>query len=287
MVESGGYKLRVGTSQGSPGSLPLLVFNGIGANLELLRGFADEMERYGVGVITFDVPGVGGASLAIVPYRIPHLARVANRLLGTLGISGQVDVAGVSWGGALAQEFTHRFPRRVRRLVLAATTAGTFALPGRWSALSKMIGPRRYGDPAYMRRIAGELYGGKLRDDPALVEQYGKLLRPPKGLGYFYQLFAASGWTSVLWLPRLRQQTLVMMGTEDPIVPVVNGRLLAALIPNARLWTIPDGHLFLLTSRRECAQAIVDFLNHGAWPQERLPAGDLVAPRRLRTPAET
>lgn len=268
-IETGGYKLRIASSKGSPSSLPLLTFNGLGANLELLRGFADEMGRYGIGIVTFDIPGVGGSSIPIVPYRMPHLARLANRVLVSLGIEGQVDVAGVSWGGALAQEFAHRFPRRVRRLLLAATTAGAFAMPGRLSVLSKMIDPRRYRDPEYMKRIGSELYGGKLRKEPGLLEQYGKLLRPPKGMGYYYQLLAASGWTSVHWLPFVRQQTLVMMGTEDPIVPVINGRLLAKLIPNARLITISDGHLFLLTSRRECGPIIADFMNEGAWPGDR------------------
>ena len=268
-IEIGGRSVRVGTSQGSPGSLPLLLFNGLGANLELLRGFADEMQEYGIGIVTFDVPGTGGSSQPLIPYRLRNLARLANRILLQLGIASQVDVAGVSWGGALAQEFAHRFPRRARRLLLAATTAGVVAVPGRWSALSKMIVPRRYSDPAYLSSIGGELYGGKFRGDPSLLQRYGSLIRPPKGVGYYYQLLAASGWTSVPWLWRLRQQTLVMMGSDDPIVPLVNGRLLAGLIPNARLVTIDDGHLFLITSRHECAPIIANFLRDGTWPNAR------------------
>lgn len=268
IIDAGGYKLRVATTQGSPGSLPLLLFNGIGANLELLRGFAEEMQTYGIGVITFDVPGTGDSSTPRIPYRLWHLASLANAVLTKLGIAGQVDVAGVSWGGALAQEFVHRYGWRARRLILAATTAGAIAVPGDLRVLSKMVLPRRYIDPAYLTSIAGTLYGGKLSADPSLLTRYGNLIRPPKGIGYFYQLLAASGWTSVPWLWRIRQQTLVMMGTEDPIVPLVNGRLLAKLIPNARLVTIRDGHLFLVTSRRECAPIIANFLRDGAWPEE-------------------
>jgi pimeloyl-ACP methyl ester carboxylesterase len=52
-----------------------------------------------------------------------------------------------------------------------------------------------------------------------------------------------------------------MAGNDDPIVPVVNGRILARLIPHARLVTINDGHLFLLTSARESAGIISEFLN--------------------------
>jgi poly(3-hydroxyalkanoate) depolymerase len=268
-IKACGYELRVATSRGNPGSVPLLVFNGLGANLELLRGFADEMQKYGIGILTFDVPGVGGSSQPLLPYRLGHLARVASAVLFRLGITGQVDVAGVSWGGALAQEFTHCYPQRVRRLLLAATTAGAFALPGRWSALSKMLGPRRYYDQDYMNRVGGDLYGGKFRDDPKLSERYMQGIRPPKGVGYYFQLLAGAGWTSVLWLAFLRQQTLVMMGTDDPIVPVINGQVLASLIPNARLTTIRDGHLFLVTSGPECAPLIADFLNEGVWPGDR------------------
>jgi len=267
-IKAGGYELQVATSQGSAGSLPLLLFNGLGANVELLRGLADELQKYGIGVVAFDIPGTGGSSQPKIPYRLWHLARLANKVLTRLEITSQVDVAGVSWGGALAQEFAHRYPRRARRLVLAATTAGAVAIPGRWSVLSKMIVPRRYSDPAYLRTIAGDLYGGKFREDPKLLERYGTLIRPPKGVGYFYQLLAVSGWTSVPWLWRLRQQTLVMMGTDDPIVPLVNGRLLAKLIPNSRLVTIADGHLFLITSRSECAPIIATFLSEGAWPKD-------------------
>jgi poly(3-hydroxyalkanoate) depolymerase len=281
VIEAGGFKIRVGTSPGKPGSLPLLLFNGIGASLELIRGFADEMERHGIGVVAFDVPGIGGSSPPKGPYRFRDLARLANKVLVGVGIKGQVDVAGVSWGGALAQEFTHAYPLRVRRLLLAATSAGAVALPGKWSALSKMVTPKRYSQPSYMKEVGGEIYGGKFRDNPALLEQYGKMIRPAKGRGYLYQLMAGAGWTSAHWLPRLRQQTLVMMGTDDPIMPLANGRLLARLIRNSRLMTVRDGHLFLITSQQVCAPVIEDFLTRGLWPVAAEPAGPAEPPVTL------
>ena len=79
--------------------------------------------------------------------------------------------------------------------------------------------------------------------------------------GYYLQLIAGVGWTSLPWLRFLPQPTLVMAGNDDPIVPVVNGRILARLIPHARLVTVNDGHLFLLTSARESAGIISEFLN--------------------------
>ena len=59
----------------------------------------------------------------------------------------------------------------------------------------------------------------------------------------------------------LQQPTLVLAGTDDPIVPVANGRILASLIPRARLVTLDDGHLFLVTSAGKSAQIVSEFLD--------------------------
>jgi poly(3-hydroxyalkanoate) depolymerase len=218
------------------------------------------MRREGFASIAFDVPGVGGSETPALPYRLSWLARLADTLLRDIGIEGAVDVLGVSWGGALAQEFVHRYPARCRRLVLAATSAGAVMVPGRLSALSKMINPRRYTDRDFMGKVGGELYGGRYRGDPALLREHARHFAPPTGRGYLWQMLAATGWTSVLWLHRIKQPTLVMMGEDDPIVPVVNGRLLVRLLANARLFTIDDGHLFLLSRIDDVVPVIGDFL---------------------------
>jgi pimeloyl-ACP methyl ester carboxylesterase len=75
-------------------------------------------------------------------------------------------------------------------------------------------------------------------------------------LGYVYQLLAMTAWTSLPWLTSLRQPTLIMMGRDDPLVPPVNGHILARLIPNARLQMIDDGHLFMVTQPVETARMI-------------------------------
>jgi pimeloyl-ACP methyl ester carboxylesterase len=69
------------------------------------------------------------------------------------------------------------------------------------------------------------------------------------------------GWSSLPWLRLLPQPTLVMVGSDDPIVPVVNGRILARLIPDAELVCIDDGHLFLVTSAAESARIVSSFLH--------------------------
>ena len=258
-VDVDGQRLRVGIQRGGGDKPPLLLCNGAGANLELVAPFAAAME--GVEIVIFDVPGIGGSPVPVRPYRFSSLAVLANKLLIQLGYAGQVDVLGVSWGGALAQQFAHQYPQRCRRLILAATSAGVVMVPGGLSVLSKMITPRRYRDPEYLRSIGGILYGGAFRRNPELLKEHIRHIRPPRGRGYVYQLFAGWGWTSVLWLGALRQPTLVMHGSDDPIVPLVNAKILTWLIRNAKLYIIDDGHLFLVSRARECAAVVRKFLS--------------------------
>jgi pimeloyl-ACP methyl ester carboxylesterase len=51
------------------------------------------------------------------------------------------------------------------------------------------------------------------------------------------------------------------LAEDDPLVPPVNGRILARLIPNARLQMIDDGHLFMVTRPDETARVIEGFLS--------------------------
>jgi poly(3-hydroxyalkanoate) depolymerase len=256
--EVDGQTLRVGIRPGAKSRPPLLIFNGIGASIELVAPFLAALD--GPEAIMFDVPGVGGSPAPRLPYRPWTLVRLTAQLLDQLGY-GEVDVLGVSWGGALAQQFAFQQARRCRRLVLAATSPGHLMVPGRLSVLLKLATPRRYKDPDYMRRIAGDIYGGAFRRSPELVREHLRHVRWSSDYGYYLQLAAAFGWTSLPWLRLLPQPTLVIAGTDDPIVPLVNARVLARLIPDARLVTIDDGHLFLVTSAAESADIIADFLD--------------------------
>jgi poly(3-hydroxyalkanoate) depolymerase len=257
--EVGGRTLRLGVRAGDGSApTPLLLFNGIGANIELLQPFLDALP--GPEAIVFDIPGVGGSPTPRFPYRLRSVARLAAKLLDQLG-HAQADVLGVSWGGALAQQFAFQYPRRCRRLVLAATSPGHLMVPAAPSVLLKMATPRRYREPGYMRTVAGDIYGGAFRDSPELARAVLRHVRWSSDYGYYLQLLAAFGWTSLPWLALLRQPTLVMIGRDDPLVPEANGRILARLIPDAHLVTVDDGHLFLVTSAPESARLVSAFLS--------------------------
>jgi poly(3-hydroxyalkanoate) depolymerase len=257
-VEVHGTRIRVRT-QGE--GRPLLLVMGIGASLDMWAPYAAQMVARGYRVISFDLPGAGASPPTIPPRRMSALAKIGLGVLDALEIE-RANVLGVSFGGCVAQELGRLAPTRVDRLVLAATAPGLGGVPGRLSALVHLTTPWRYWSPAYVARVAPSLYGGRARRDPALHGTMPvRFERPPSWYGYATQLYAICGWTSLPWLRRLSMPTLVLAGDDDPIIRVVNGRILASLIPDARLRVLAGGgHLFLLEQAAASAAIVDEFL---------------------------
>jgi poly(3-hydroxyalkanoate) depolymerase len=261
-VTSAGRTVRVAVRPGTdPAVPPLLLMNGIGASLEVLQPFVDALDARR-SVVRFDVPGVGGSPRPVVPYNLSTFSPVVAGMLNRLGYDGKVDVLGLSWGGGLAQHFAVQHRKRCRRLVLAATGTGSLMVPANPRVLARMLTPRRHRDPQYASIIAGTIYGGTMRTDPeraARVLHSASRLGPRRG--YYYQLAASTGWSSLPFLRLIRQPTLIVSGDDDPIIPVINARVLARLIPDARLHLYHGGHIALITEAEELAPVIEEFLD--------------------------
>jgi poly(3-hydroxyalkanoate) depolymerase len=249
-----GQQIRVNVRPGS--GIPLVLCNGIGASLEVLDPLVAHL-HHDTPVLRFDVPGTGASPNSPLPYGFPYLAAVLGTLLTKLGYGGPVDVLGLSWGGALAQQFAFQHPRRCRRLILVATGTGAVMIPGRPEILAKMLTPRRFWDHDYAAAIAGDIYGGTVRADPSIVKRlFDRQLMAGSRVGYLHQLLAGAVWTSIFALPLIRQDTLIVAGTDDPIIPVANAAILHRLLPHSTLHLHRGGHVDLITNAAELAPVI-------------------------------
>jgi len=227
----------------------------------VLQPFVDALDS-SIEVVRFDVPGVGGSPAGPVPYGFHGNAYLALRMLRYLGYQ-RADVLGLSWGGGLAQQMAFQSPRFVRRLVLVSTGTGAVMVPARPRVLVKLITPRRFLDPLYAASLVGDLYGGSARTDPdRVLALMGDNLRPASSRGYVHQLLAGAGWVSLPWLPLIRQQTLIIAGRDDPIIPLVNARIMHRLLPHAYLHIHEGGHVALVTESDRIAPLVADFLNN-------------------------
>jgi pimeloyl-ACP methyl ester carboxylesterase len=255
-AEIRGHRLRISVEGKGP---PLLLINGLAANIELWQPLRAQLP--GRQTIAFDAPGIGGSPPSRRRLRMVDLADIVEGLL--TGLSHEVvDVLGYSFGGAVAQHFARRYPGRVRRLVLAATTPGLGGIQSPTTLLELALLAVRRDRPARTRAVA-RVVGGRLAEDRALrawVERaHGA--QPISRVGIRQQLLTMTGWSSLPWLHTITAPTLVLAGAEDPLVPPVNVRIFMSRLPSCHWYLVPRaGHLFLIDQAPDAAPVIESFL---------------------------
>ena len=225
-----GLNLRVARWREGAAGTPLLFLNGIGADLTAAAPLLAQI--HGREVWTLDMPGVGGSPDTLIPYTVPAMASVVMEIADRLG-HAQIDLAGFSWGGALAQQIAIQFPGRVRSLLLMATTP-VMGAPGiGWAAMF---------------------------DDDMLAS--GLKIQTATPLGIAYQTAAMAGWSSIGFLSGLKKlPTLILMGEQDGVMPACYGQMLAEQIDGAVLEVVPGSHLFPFTHAAAISARISAFLD--------------------------
>jgi poly(3-hydroxyalkanoate) depolymerase len=250
--------LRLRVRRSGAGS-PVLLIMGLGGCIETWTPLAESLT--GLELILVDHPGMGLSSVPRAPIPMPGLADLYARLLGRLGYD-RVHVVGYSFGGTVAQQLAVSHPTRVDRLALLATGCGWGGVPASPLTLAAGALPARFSSPAFRAALAPVLYAGRAARDPSVLRDLRPRTRRPSMTGIAWQLAAYSSWSSLPWLHRLRQPTLVLAGDEDPMAPVANARLIAARIPGARLHIVAGGgHLFPFDQAGEAVPVLHEFLS--------------------------
>jgi pimeloyl-ACP methyl ester carboxylesterase len=246
---------------------PLLLIMGLGGSVDMWDDLIEQLPHR--RIIAFDAPGTGMSSLPAIAVTVPELADLAAGILDHCRINA-ADVLGFSYGGAVAQQLAVQHPRRVRKLVLAATTCGVGTHPAPEPLASGALGsPWRYYSKDYFKRTAALVYGGVVGRDNAIQDRlsFTRSQHPPHPYGYFLQLAGGSGWSSLSFLADIEQPTLILIGDEDPLVPVDAARQVAGAIPHAELRVFDgSGHLLLLDEPARTAGVIDDFLGSHSRP---------------------
>ena len=233
---------------------PLVILSGIGMNMEMLEPIASRLPDR--RIVSFDMPGIGQSPDPIFPYTIPHMALTLAALLDRLRIDS-VDLVGISWGGAVAQQFAFQHRARAGKLVLAATSAGGTMIPGNASLLSQMLDPMEYSVEKTLRRNLAMFYNGGGADRVSL-----NAATAPSPLGWSCQLAAFAGWSSAPFLPLLSIPVMVMGDADDQLIPPGNAHFLHNAIPGSKLeMTEGGGHLFMLSRPEAFVERLSGFLD--------------------------
>ena len=203
-------------------------------------------------VLSYDQRGLGQSSVPPWPYAMADFADDAAALLDAVGWDDCL-VIGISFGGMVAQELAIRHPDRVRRLVLACTSAG--GAGGASYPLHKLVelGP----EERVSRRMAADrhpLGRGLAGANPDMVRLIGERMRlddqgetPP---GLTNQLAARADHDTADRLGSITCPTLVCGGRFDGIAPPANSEFLARADPRRPARAVRRGPRLLPAGRR-------------------------------------
>jgi len=237
------------TSHGDPGSETVVVLlQGLGLSSrfwfdvpDLLVADAHVPRR----VLAIDNRGTGRSDKPRGPWTMGTMADDVAAVLDHAGVASAF-VVGISMGGMIAQHFALRHPKRVRGLVLIATTAGFLmgALPEA-AALGRLLSLPLGGARAarnLSRLLLPESKWGRareiFRDWPSAMQD-----DPTSARTFAAHLFAASTHLVASRLRHIECPAIVVAGSHDALIPLENARVLASKIPNAHLEVVADtGH---------------------------------------------
>jgi len=237
----------------------LVLFNGITMSTvawTLMRPVLENHYR----LLCLDFLGQGQSDKPIVDsYALTEQAELANALMVQLGIE-QVYLAGLSYGGMVAQHFARRYQHKVEKLILASTLAWSDAV----------------NDAMCDSWIAAEASGGlDLRYTISIPWLFSSRFLATHGsrLADLKKMAALVDWPSVIrlingikqhdartWLDTIKTQTLVLVGSEDRLTPRYQSEILAERLPSAQLEILPGaGHVLHLEAVEAFCHAIVGF----------------------------
>lgn len=215
--------------------------------------------------IAFDNRGVGQSDKPDIPYSMAMFADDTAGVLDALNID-RAHVFGISMGGMIAQEFTLRYPQRVKTLTLGCTNCGgpNNILPKDPDVLNMLgnINAVEVQEAALaMTKVAVTRWFMQRHMDVLLELNQLSAQHPTPKHGMVQQMQAILGHDTYERLPQIKVPTLVITGKEDGLVPPENSVTLAQRIPNADLVLLSNAsHLFNIELPEATAEAIIGFI---------------------------
>ncbi|GAC1610959.1 MAG: alpha/beta hydrolase [Mycobacteriales bacterium] len=213
-------------------------------------------------VVVLDNRGAGRTGDVVgAPYSVELMAADVAAVLDAAAVD-RADVVGASMGGLIAQELALTWPQRVRSLVLACTHPGIAHAVMNPDALAMLS--NRGAMTAEQAAEASIPFNYAPSTPRSRIEQDWAVRLPlaTTPTGYLAQAQGTMVWNGLPRIERLQVPTLVLHGELDRLVPVENGRLLAAHIPGAELVTIPAAnHLFFSDQPEKTAEILTDWLD--------------------------
>lgn len=206
-------------------------------------------------VLRYDTRGHGQSAVTPGDYGLDRLGRDVVNLLDALGLD-QVDFCGLSLGGMTGQWLGVFAPERVRRLVLANTSA-YMGPPTGWQ--ERMDRVRREGLAAIADAVVARWFTPAFASSPATAEVLANLLTIDSN-GYAGCCAAIRDMDLRPIIALIDRPTLVISGLQDPATPPEHAALLHRAITGSTLVSLDASHLSNVEQPEAFAEAVLAFL---------------------------
>jgi pimeloyl-ACP methyl ester carboxylesterase len=245
---------------------PLLLITGLGwSSSAWHRSRPILSQRY--RTIDVDNRGAGQSEAPPGPYSIVQMAADAVAVLNAARVN-TAHVFGFAMGGMIAQELALQYPKKVRSLILGATSAGGQDAVRPDPEVLKVLTSRDSDRDQFAAALNPFIYDRAT--SLQRIQQDGDMRRKwfPSAEPYFAQLHAVTDWEALSRIVQIKVPTLVLHGENDRMFPVENAKLIAARIPGAKLVVLPHaGHVFTTDQPDAAHAAILEFLGAQATRQ--------------------
>jgi 3-oxoadipate enol-lactonase len=219
-------------------------------------------------VIAIDNRGAGRSDKPDIPYTMEMLAADIAGLLDVINVD-TAHVFGHSLGGMIAQHFALGYPKRVRTLILGATSCGGphLVIGTLFEAFQASMAPDHLRNltprEIYQEFLSFEFTQEFIDNNPVLIERHltERTRYPIPQYALARQGQAAYGHNTYDRLPEIKVPTLVITGDADGLFSVENSRLLASRIPNAELVMLKNvAHSFQIEAAEKANKIVLSFL---------------------------
>jgi 3-oxoadipate enol-lactonase len=252
------------------------ILEGNGKSLVLIPGIGQKLTgwfyqipffKQKMKVIAIDNRGVGKSSRPNYPYTMEMFILDLKNLLNYLNIQDKIHLCGHSLGGMIAQQFTLRYPNKVKTLILMATAAyidpsflfdqiktnnQNYSSERVYIAFLKML-PALYSRP----------FRKKLKEKTNLFERLKDdwMENSTRGQDFINQGNAVLEHDTRNSLYKIKQPTLIIASKKDRLQSVSNSHVIYDKVPNAELVILDDlGHLFNIEDPEKINNIIWNFI---------------------------
>ena len=240
-----------------PVSAPVLVFsNSLGTNIKMWTPQVEALgERY--RILRYDTRGHGQSAVTPGPYSVQRLAEDVVSLLDGLKL-GEVSFCGLSMGGMVGMTLALRVPERIRKVVLCCTAA-KLGSTETWNA--RITAVQKGGMAAVTDAVLERWYTLPFRATaPEQIQQTKQMLLSTPPEGYVANCEAIRDEDLRERIARIQIPTLILMGKDDPVVPLADGRFMAERIRGSQYVELPAAHLANIEASDAFTKELATFL---------------------------